>query len=77
MYLTAERLEECQSRMAGDLTDKSALFIEVHSLKVGFVCGEDLVGLWDNPDLQERKSISNRTWKYERSQHIPRSCHPQ
>lgn len=44
--------------MAGDLADESALFIEVHPLKVRLVAGEDLVGLRDNPDLEERKSVS-------------------
>jgi len=51
MYLTAERLEERQSRMTGNFTDESALFVEVHSMEVGLVAGEDLVGLRDNPDL--------------------------
>jgi hypothetical protein len=77
MYLAAERLEEGQSRMTCDFTDETTLFVEVHSLEVGFVGGEDLIGLWDNPDLKERESVSERIWKYERSQYIPRSSHPQ
>lgn len=44
--------------MAGDLTNESPLFVEVHSLKVRLVAGEDLIGLWDNPDLKGRKRVS-------------------
>jgi hypothetical protein len=60
MYLTAERLKEGQPRMAGDLADESALFVEIHSLKVRLVAGEDLIGLWDNPDLEGRKRVSGK-----------------
>lgn len=56
IYLTAERLKKGQARMACDLADESALFVEVHSVKVRLVASEDLIGLWDNPDLEGRKS---------------------
>lgn len=46
--------------MAGDLADESALFVEVHSLKVRLVAGEDLIGLRDNPDLERGKRISGK-----------------
>jgi hypothetical protein len=28
------------------------LLVKIHSLKVWFIVREDLVGLWDNPDLR-------------------------
>jgi hypothetical protein len=37
--------------MTSDLTDESALFVEIHSLKVMLVGGEDLIGFWDYPNL--------------------------
>jgi hypothetical protein len=41
--------------VAGDLADESALLVEIHSLEVGLVCGEDLVGLWNDPNLKEEQ----------------------
>ena len=41
--------------MACDLADESALLVEVHSVKVRLVASEDLIGLWDDPDLEGRK----------------------
>lgn len=38
--------------MAGDLAYEASLLIKIHALEIRFVVGEDLVGLWDNPDLQ-------------------------
>lgn len=61
MYLTAERLEEGQAGMTCDFTNKSALLVEVHALKVGLICGEDLVGFWDHPDLEVETMVSGRT----------------
>lgn len=66
MYLTAKRLEKCQPRMAGNFTNKSALLVEIHALKVGFVCGKNLVGLWDHPDLPEGRIVSGRSLKCQR-----------
>jgi hypothetical protein len=51
--------------MSSDFTNESALFIKVHSLEIGFVGGEDLVCLWDDPDLKERIMVSERNVKYE------------
>lgn len=48
--------------MAGNLTDESALFVEVHSLKVRLVAGEDLIGLRDNPDLKRGKRVSRKVY---------------
>lgn len=52
MYLTAERLKKRQTRMSSDFTNEPALFVEIHSLKVVLIAGEDLIGLWNNPDLK-------------------------
>lgn len=46
--------------MARDLTDESALFVEVHSLKVRLITGKDLIGLRDNPDLERRKRVRGK-----------------
>lgn len=37
--------------MTGYLAYEPPLLVEIHSLEIGFVVCEDLVGLWDNPDL--------------------------
>jgi hypothetical protein len=42
--------------MAGDFTDKPPLLVEIHPLQVGLIAGEDLIGLWYNPDLPPRLS---------------------
>lgn len=58
MYLTPQCLEKCQPRVAGDLADESALLVEIHSLEVGLVGCEDLVGLWNDPNLKgEQRSV--------------------
>ena len=43
--------------MPGDLTNKLPLFVEVHSVQKGFIVGEDLVGLGDDPDLMATFSV--------------------
>lgn len=50
-YLTAQCLEKVQARMARNLTDKAALFVEIHPGEVRLIAREDLAGLWDDPDL--------------------------
>jgi hypothetical protein len=50
-YLAPECLEEIHARMACDLANESTLLVEVHTLKIWVIAGEDLTGLWDNPDL--------------------------
>jgi hypothetical protein len=55
MYFTPQCLEERQPRVAGDLANESTLFIEIHPLEVGLVRGEDLVGLWDDPNLRGKQ----------------------
>lgn len=52
MYLAAKSFKKRQPRMASNFADKSALLVEIHALEVGLVFGEDLIGLWDDPDLQ-------------------------
>lgn len=39
--------------MPGDLAYKPSLFIEVHSLEIRLVVGKDLVGLGNDPNLQD------------------------
>lgn len=41
--------------MPGDLAQKPPLLIEIHSLEIRLVVGEDLVGLRNNPNLQYRR----------------------
>jgi hypothetical protein len=52
-YFAPKGFEKCQPRMTGDLANKSLLFVKIHPLKVRFIVREDLVGLWDNPDLRQ------------------------
>jgi hypothetical protein len=53
-YFRPKRFEECQARMTRDFANESSLFVEVHSLKIRLILGEDFVGLRDNPDLYNR-----------------------
>lgn len=53
-YLAPECLEEVHARMTRDLADETALLVEVHSLEIRVIAGEDLAGFWDNPDLERR-----------------------
>lgn len=46
------RLEKVQARVSRNLADKSSLLIKVHALEVRLIVGEDLVGLWNDPDLR-------------------------
>ena len=50
-YFAPMGFEKVQARMAGYLAYEPPLLVEIHSLEIGFVVGEDLIGLWDNPDL--------------------------
>jgi hypothetical protein len=43
--------------MPGYLTNKSPLFVKVHSMQKGFITDEDLVGLGDDPDLISDLSV--------------------
>jgi hypothetical protein len=63
--------------MAGDLADESALFVEVHSLEVRFIAGEDLIGLRDDPDLERRKRVSGKVCSMGDKRYIPRNYHLQ
>jgi hypothetical protein len=61
-YFAPKGFEEGQPRMTSNLANKSLLLVEIHSLKVWFIVREDLVGLWDNPDLGT-VIFNNRSWK--------------
>ena len=63
--------------MAGDLADKSTLLIEIHSLEVRLVTGKDLIGLWDNPDLEGRKRVSRKGCRISNRKSIPQNYHLQ
>ena len=62
--------------MTCDLADESALLVEVHSVKIRLVASEDLIGLWDDPDLEGRKMSagSSAVWTIE---YTPQSYHLQ
>lgn len=45
--------------MTRNFADKAALLVEIHSLEIRLVAGEDLVGFGDNPDLQRSQQSAH------------------
>lgn len=74
-YLTPQCLEKGHTRMARDLTDESALLVKVHPVEVRVIAGEDLIGFWDDPDLNAGVNLCSlsRVVLFD----VPRSFHLQ